>query len=417
MTERTTNNPGGTMPQGSAKDCLSIDDLMKGGQSFTYVENEPQDKPKAAPGGQDLIGQVEQDRQNHVNAEQRAREEKLSARLRRRRVTRTTEFPEYQNLLKQGDLEFMPMGELHVLAAHKKQGKTSAVAVLASMVLGSRFAGVEALKDDATVLIFDTEQHCNETKKICEYVYNLCGGCQDIDQRLIVYNIMGDNPDDQMDLVEYGCMIKRPSLIVVDGIRDLFLDPDDKGQISDRLTRLKVLTRDVGCAVLCVIHYNKNDEQLRYTLGTELGNKLFDLFTMSKNKSGDLFLFTLQGHEDSRGLPMEPVRFTRDKNLDGLPIPFNGLTESEQKQCAKAMEVCTFIHGYITEHPGANTTTLYDAIKSHFRGCEGIKASRNDDLKKHVETALHEYKDIVTKPGLCNATCYYISKKTDESNC
>lgn len=187
------------------------------------------------------------------------------------------EVSDEQYLLTINDKPFMGRNSIVTVTGKPKVGKTYISSSIVGALLNGNYLGMQShLKADETVKIvfFDTEQKKGRTQIVQKRINKICNHDESyIDDRLIMLNVRALSPEERTKVLEETILDVMPTLVVIDGIRDLlrdFNDIDESGQIIDFLLRM---TADTGIAILVVIHQNKADTNARGHLGSELMNK------------------------------------------------------------------------------------------------------------------------------------------------
>ena len=128
-----------------------------------------------------------------------------------------------------------------------------------------------------------------------------------------VFNILKTDVTECYNLQAEGAKAYQPDLIIIDNVRDLTHDIND-GQKSHRLVeQLMHMASENQCNVTCVIHQNRSSDNrgLRGWLGTDMTNKVFEVFTSQKI-----------AHQAGNG-PMRTTRCHGDMIvLSGAPPPY-----------------------------------------------------------------------------------------------
>lgn len=253
------------------------------------------------------------------------------------------EFPEVDYLLEStsSNIKFLPTGNLHLSTGKAKSGKTTANSILISSILGhGESFGFKALKDDSTVLYIDTEQDDADHVRVLRYINVLCGhDAKFINPRIHSLHCVDTDANDILDIVEKAIIKYNPTLCYIDGIRDCLVDFNNIEQVSKVMDKLKHIKQTYKCAILCVLHTNKDesDNNPRGHLGTELVNKMCDGFLLKRDK--DVFVME---HFASRHRQIDNVRFIRDSKY-GMPEVYNELTPKEQKEYVDTHQVAKAI--------------------------------------------------------------------------
>ena len=137
----------------------------------------------------------------------------------------------------------------------------------------------------------------------------------------------------------------KPDLVVIDGIKDLVTDINDAVQETLIMEQLMALAQQHHCCLVCVLHQNKSeaDHNMRGSIGTELTNKAFEVYTCEYIEERDTFKVAqrlsrrdrikrkLYYRLDDKGLPLESEdvqeqprdaygRWTRVAGGDGMTV-------------------------------------------------------------------------------------------------
>lgn len=227
------------------------------------------------------------------------------------------------------------MGNLSTVAGRAKAKKTFAVsfavaAAVASTLILNRIKG-QLPAGKHVVLFFDTEQSRHHVLRVIKRICRLCG--IDDPPNLVIYSLRPYSPQDRLKAIDYA-VNNTPNLglVVIDGVRDLAVDPVlDAEQASQIMTHLLQWTDRLNIHIMCVLHQNKSDTNLRGHIGTELVNKSETVISVTRdskdkeishveaeycrNREFDPFSFSV----DDSGLPhlVENGDFTSDRNVRG----------------------------------------------------------------------------------------------------
>lgn len=239
--------------------------------------------------------------------------------------------PDVQYLLEYGGVNFVSTCDYQIMVSKKKQGKTTAMSVLMSAILGSNFCDIHSLVKDATILHIDTEQNTNDHITLLEYINTLCNIERKADNnRVLSYSFMGQSAELNREDLKILAEEYKPTLIVLDGIIQFISDPRNTEESAEVIRMLDYLKKEYKCAILVVIHSNKSleDDNARYELGTNLENGCADRFSTSISKEG---VFEIR-HDYSRHLTIDkPIRYYRDRNNNGLPTKYEGSTQEDKR--------------------------------------------------------------------------------------
>jgi len=202
--------------------------------------------------------------------------------------------PEF-TLYKNG-IGFAPLGNIMAICAEMKMGKSWLMQQLACAVLRGEFMGLQCDMENTSVLFFDTEQDKYDTQMVMRRIQYINGWAFELDNpRLHVFS-MRDIPEVEGDTetitqkrlraIKTAIAIYRPTVVFIDGVRDLIDDFNDLAASARLVQELMSITSRYRCCIWSVLHVNPNSDKMRGHLGTELGNKTTDVFSVHKNKDG-----------------------------------------------------------------------------------------------------------------------------------
>ena len=136
------------------------------------------------------------------------------------------------------------------------------------------------------IFYFDTEQSRYHCHNVLERILKLAGEPTDMDNnRLTFIGLREYTPSLRISLIDYA--LRKSSgygLVIIDGLRDLMYDINNAKEATDVMTMLMAWTSTYNLHIHCVLHLNKNDNNTRGHIGTELENKAETVLVISKNK-------------------------------------------------------------------------------------------------------------------------------------
>ncbi len=277
-----------------------------------------------------------------ISCEQEQRLRQLEA---RRRITPQTKLPPMEFLFRLAGKPCFARGELTGLSGKAKSGKTFVSSILMALCFRSELLSVERIEPKRLhVLWYDTEQSEESTQDILRNrIIPLTGIAEDQfpNDLMDVFNVRGEAMADRIGILELFVLRYQPDLVVLDGIRDLVADINDGVVAQDTIERLMRLASDNHCAIVCVLHQNKSqeDRNLRGWIGTELKNKAFEVYECSKSSER---IFTWVQTDTRKYDISTPLQFA--VNDQGLPYlcTHEELVEaqfrSQQKMAAKMQQ-------------------------------------------------------------------------------
>ena len=136
------------------------------------------------------------------------------------------------------------------------------------------------------IFYFDTEQSRYHCHNVLERILKLAGQPTDMDNNLLTFiGLREFTPSLRIGLIDYA--LRKSSgygLVIIDGLRDLMYDINNAKEATDVMTMLMAWTSTYNLHIHCVLHLNKNDNNTRGHIGTELENKAETVLVISKNK-------------------------------------------------------------------------------------------------------------------------------------
>lgn len=209
------------------------------------------------------------------------------------------------------------LGDIQAIKAKAKQGKTYLVTVFAAAILCGECVGVTSTLSEAKVLFFDTEQNKRNTAKVARRVHSLCEwNIRQNNDRFRAYSLRDMDSTERLSYIKGEVERERPTVVFIDGIRDLLIDFNDQTESTNLIQEMMTLSQDYNIAIVNILHTNKgkDDNNMRGHLGTELVNKSSDVFAVQRTKDGT---FNVE-QTDSRNIPVDDFAFRL--NEFGLPI-------------------------------------------------------------------------------------------------
>lgn len=179
------------------------------------------------------------------------------------------------------------------------------------------------------ILYIDTEQslyHCQKSVKRIIDLSNLSSSVHP--ENLEFLSLRRFTPKLRISIIEEA--IKNTNdlgLVIVDGLRDLAYDINSPSEATDLITKFMNWTEEFQIHIHTVLHQNKNDENTRGHLGTELNNKAETIIQVAKD-SIDRNISTVKSLivRDK-----EFENFAFQINDDDLPEVIYGFSESGKR--------------------------------------------------------------------------------------
>ena len=217
--------------------------------------------------------------------------EQLRQILRETRICTNTEvLPEEYSLEVDGK-GFFALRDIHAVKAKQKAGKTTALKVfIAALLLGVMFR-IRSLLDNPRIVFFDTEQNRTDTKLILEDVIQMTGLQLDvIDSQVSLHSLRRIDQEQLLPLLKLVLEDEKPQVVMLDGIVEFVDSFNDETESKRLIKELLKLSDEHNCAIVCVLHTNKADEDhnMRGHLGTMLAQKAATVLECVKEKGSSV---------------------------------------------------------------------------------------------------------------------------------
>ena len=188
-----------------------------------------------------------------------------------------------------GDCTIATFGNFSASTGKAKSKKTfNITAMVAAAVNNSTVLKYRASLPNGKrkILYFDTEQSRFHCHNVIERIYRLAGlSLTKEDKRIKFYGLREFTPTLRIALIDYALRtFEDVGLVIIDGLRDLMYDINNAKESTDVMTMLMAWTSKYNLHIHCVLHLNKNDNNTRGHIGTELENKAETVLIISKNK-------------------------------------------------------------------------------------------------------------------------------------
>lgn len=297
-------------------------------------------------------------------------------RLDEHRITLKSNISEEDFLLRLKGMPCFPKKDLTAITGQAKSGKTVFISILLACctkvshdrsVLDMERIGEQRLR----VMWIDTEQSPQSTQAILKnrimrmVVPSKENGTESVieeepfpEDLFYIFNLRKAEISNRLELLTEGIETYRPDLVVIDNIRDLMLDINDGQKAQELIERLMALATECDCNITCVIHQTRTSDQrgMRGWLGTELMNKVFEVFACQKlhQQEGVKPTFCVEQSLTRKYDIDEPMCYQMSD--EGLPVtvacpavqPRNALGQFASYGKAKRE---TLNRDYIIEHP------------------------------------------------------------------
>lgn len=263
--------------------------------------NNPETQAESLQNVQQTAGQVDNQARQMVKdivdeavsqpSEEEQRKEKLRGILRETRIRTDTEVPPEEYALQVDDKDFFALRDIHAVKAKQKAGKTTALKVMmAALLLGEKFR-LKSLLEKPKILFFDTEQSRTDTKQIILDVVQMTGLDPDfINDRVVLQSLRRCDQEDLLPVLHQAIEDETPQVVFIDGIVEFVASFNDETLAKQLIKDLLVLCDEHNCAIVCVLHTNKADEDhnMRGHLGTMLAQKAATVLECKKERGSSV---------------------------------------------------------------------------------------------------------------------------------
>ena len=237
-----------------------------------------------------------------------------------------------------GDCTIATFGNFSASTGKAKSKKTFNIsAMVAAAVTNTTVLNYRACLPEGKrkILYFDTEQSKYHCHNVLERIYKLSGlSVKKDDPRLLFWGLREYTPKLRIALIDYALRKHQEvGLVIIDGLRDLMYDINNGKEATDVMTVLMAWTSVYDLHIHTVLHLNKNDNNPRGHIGTELENKAETVLIISKN---------LQNNSISEVRPMhmkdkEFSTFAFHIDDNKLPVLDNGISVTVVKRREKSL--------------------------------------------------------------------------------
>jgi hypothetical protein len=243
----------------------------------------------------------------------------------------------------------------------------------------------------------DTEQSPQSTLQILKgRVAKMIGGTFP-QEMFYVFNIRSVYMDDRYDLMAEGVATYHPDIVIIDNIRDMIRDINDGPKAQELIEKLMQLAQEQNCNVVCVLHLNRSAENrgLRGWLGTELMNKVFEVFTCQKliQKEGVKPTFSVEQTLTRKYDIDSPLYY--QINDEGIPVAANMkgvmLRNAQGQFTTKQAGMEKLNQNYILTQadPSSGKPLEWDLQKLFTDAMAGWQMRTTDDLERRVMELTH----------------------------
>ena len=300
------------------------------------------------------------------------------------------------------------LGNFSASIGKAKSKKTFNVsAIVASALTNSTILHYRSIfpEDKRKVLYVDTEQGRYHCQTVLKRILRLADLPEDKEpDNLVMLALRKYSPKMRLAIVEHAIgTIPDLGLVVIDGIRDFLYDINSPSESTDIISKLMQWTDDRQIHIHTILHQNKNDENARGHIGTELNNKAETIMQVEADKEDKTVSVVeavhIRDHEfepfafriNEEAMPESVESYLPKEKKTGRPTkgPFDPDKEIPKNVHRPALDA-VFANGNIN-----NYDDYIERLKEGY-GLQGIKLGYNKAVK--VATLLSD-KQMVIKEG------------------
>lgn len=280
---------------------------------------------------------------------------------------------------------------LQVLQGKPKQGKSTAGIAFIIALLKGEYLGLSA-NAGCNVLWLDTEQDRDTVQEKALQALQIA----EVDKCTARLKIVALKPYGVKERLRYALQAiqeNNPDFVFLDGIVDLVQDFNKPDECKNLLDTIGKVTERSNCALLTLIHENKNDENARGHLGSFVHQKASEVYSVKKSE-------TCSCDEQGKRIYKAEVKQTYNRYKEVEPYTFifgsNGMPEQGQDELlAEKSNNLTMWGEVIAALPdggnnphGYTYTEVYKAYMQH-------TGSKENAAKKAVQSAVEKYGSLI----------------------
>lgn len=280
-------------------------------------------------------------------------------------------------------IDCVPTGEIIGIGGKPGTGKSTSLAIFIGVLMGkTSFAGIRCLTPCHKVLWIDTEKgdfSCKQKMAIFRRVANMVDDIPLKEHGVIFRQMRGERLIDRIAFIDILFAKDDFDCVVIDGIFDLTDDANDN--CAPVIELLQRIVQRKGTSVFAMLHTNKNDDNFRYAMGTELTRIATTLFKTSFDKGSGNHTTT---HDKSNDTALAPPIIFRVAN-DGSIYEPDSPAKVERKKDTRTQKIEGILQRIFAEKESyQRKSEIADAM------CEADRNLKKDTAKKRVVKAIED---------------------------
>lgn len=290
-------------------------------------------------------------------------------------VTKAHKEPE--PILMKDDKTVLTLGNFSCISGQAKSRKSFLItAITGAFLCDCGYLGFEGTNHTGTVLYCDTEQSEGHVNRVVNRIYKIANiPTGERTDKLTILALREADPRTRRKLIEYAITKLKPTLVVIDGVSDLFENGvNDEREAIEIVSELMRITSEFNCHILTALHTNPGTAKVRGHAGSEVTRKAETVLQVSKDGENSLV-------ESTHSRDKDIDKFAFFITSEGLPMQ----TEVQEKSPSKEALINGFLK--ILPYPDSTThTELTQRVMNEF----GVKTPM---AKRKIAQALN-YKII-----------------------
>lgn len=284
--------------------------------------------------------------------------------LQSRIIDLSKNYPDIEYLFEHNEQRCFSIGDIQAIKGKAKSGKSNFMFCLLTALITGESMGFKALKIGCNSMYVDTEQNPKNTSIFTKKVHLLCRlSTQENNERFIAINLRGDTPEERKGFIHEAVQKFKPDFLIIDGIKDIIEGGDINAptESTQAVQFLMTLTKEFNLAVLTVLHENKNDQNMRGHVGSELLNKCSEVWQIKKVDN------TFEAEQIENRNDSTNINFCFEFSDDKLPV----LVDSTPKENVKDRNL-RLKHEYFRTCLQPNISKEYNILANDYKEVAGV---------------------------------------------
>lgn len=196
------------------------------------------------------------------------------------------EHPDPEPILTMNDIPTMTLNNISCIIGQAKSRKSFLVSSITGAFMNEDgFLGFNPTKNTGMVLYCDTEQSDGHLKRVVNRIFRIAGLPEGKrSNRIVILALREFAPKERMELIDTAINSYKPTLVVIDGISDLFENGVNDDRESTTIFNYLMKASSVNkCHIMTVLHTNPNSTRARGHAGSETLRKAETVLLVTKD--------------------------------------------------------------------------------------------------------------------------------------